>query len=88
MYVAPEIVGNLAYQGADVDIFSYGSMLLILRTMTYPFVKASLDKKNDYDENYDSLLHNPAKFWKIVDKKANEKLHVSPELKNLIYLLL
>ena len=32
-YMAPEIVEGKPYQGSDIDIFAFGTMLLVLRIM-------------------------------------------------------
>lgn len=41
MYMAPEVVAQKPYQGADADIFAFGVMLVVLRLMVYPFDEAS-----------------------------------------------
>ena len=48
--MAPEMLKGLPYSGVAVDIFSYGVMLLTLRTMKEPFEKASRK-----DEGYNAL---------------------------------
>ena len=50
MYMAPEIVENKIYQGADVDIFALGVMLLTLKGMLYPF-----DSANMMDQHFCAL---------------------------------
>merc|ERR1712187_239212 len=40
-YMAPEILKGVPYRGTDVDIFSFGVMLITLCPMRYPFDSAS-----------------------------------------------
>ena len=75
-YKAPEILARKPYQGQDVDIFAYGTMLLVLSLMTYPFVDASMD-----DYRYQKLVQNPADFWQ--DHAARGKVY-SEDFKSFI----
>ena len=69
---------NRPYQGADIDIFSFGVMLLSMRTLHYPFTKAySVDPK------YVQLFSEPTKFWEIY-----EALQLTDDFKDLITHLL
>ena len=45
-YMAPEIVAGLEYSGYEADIFAFGTMMLVLRVMNYPFDDASPADKN------------------------------------------
>ena len=53
-YMAPEIIQGKPYQGADIDLFSLGVMLITLRTMKYPFNSAS----SEDDPQYAKLMAN------------------------------
>ena len=37
MYMAPEIISSDDYQGTNIDIFSLGVTMLVMRTKRYPF---------------------------------------------------
>ena len=82
--MAPEIIGqqdgeNRPYQGSDIDIFSFGVMLLSMRCLHYPFKKAYGD-----DPNYANLVSGDStQFW-----ATYEKLGLTEEFKNLITHLL
>lgn len=76
--MAPEIVAGQAYQGADIDIFAFGVMMLVLRLMAYPFDNASMD-----DPEFKRIYEKPATFW-----QSHERANVSEEFKSLVGLLL
>ena len=82
--MAPEIIGQQfgvkkPYQGADIDIFSFGVMLLAMRTLHYPFTKAYYT-----DEKYLNLMSGDSQtFW-----YTYEKLELTPEFKDLVHHLL
>ena len=77
-YMAPEIVNGQNYQGADIDIFAFGVMMLVMRLMDYPFDVASLQ-----DKKYCSLMREPNAFWQKHAKKG-----VTAEFKQLISMML
>ena len=56
--MAPEILERKPYQGTDIDIFSFGTMLLVLSLMDYPYADASMD-----DHGYKTLCEKPVDFW-------------------------
>ena len=76
-YMAPEMLKGLPYSGEAIDIFSYGMMLLTLRTMKQPFEKASTQ-----DEEYNALQTD--QFW----MKYSADLGLTDTFKQLIELLL
>ena len=82
--MAPEIIGqqygvNKPYQGSDIDIFSFGVMLLSMRCLHYPFKKAYSN-----DPNYVNLVSGDAtQFW-----ATYEQLGLTDDFKNLITHLL
>ena len=84
IYMAPEIIGqqygdNKPYQGSDIDIFSFGVMLLSMRCLHYPFEKAYAN-----DQNYFNLMSGDAsEFW-----NKYGPLKLTDEFKNLITHLL
>ena len=41
VYMAPEIIAKKPYQGKDIDVFSLVVVILTVRTMRYPFKKAT-----------------------------------------------
>jgi len=66
-YLAPELVAHQPYQGTDIDIFSFGVMVLTLRTMRYPFDQASSVR----DEKYKNLMaHDSGPFWRTYAQRA------------------
>ena len=77
-YMAPEIQLGLAYKGEQIDVFSLGVVLFIMRSYNPPFVKASMT-----DIYYKLLIENEDYFWAICLKnKAAD--HFSPEFRKLI----
>ena len=44
MYMAPEIEIGKPYQGADADVFAFGTMLFVAKVIAYPWERA---KKSD-----------------------------------------
>ena len=58
-YMAPEIVAGLKYNGFAADIFAFGTMMLVLRVMKYPF-----DDAAPTDKYYRCLVNDPNRFWK------------------------
>ena len=78
--MAPEILKGVPYRGIDVDIFSFGVMLITLCPMRYPFDSASAS-----DPKYAELMgNNPSGFWNYY----GEDLSLTDELKSLCKLLL
>ena len=63
--MAPEIIARKPYQGQDIDIFAYGTMLLVLSLMDYPFTDASMD-----DDGYKRLCEKPADFWNNYERRG------------------
>lgn len=45
MYMAPEIEKHQAYQGADADVFAFGTMLFVAKVIAYPWERASRSDK-------------------------------------------
>ena len=41
MYKAPEIESDKQYQGTDVDVFAFGTMLFVAKCIAYPWVRSS-----------------------------------------------
>ena len=41
MYMAPEIESGRAYQGADADVFAFGTMLFVSKCIAYPWERAT-----------------------------------------------
>ena len=81
MYMATEIVEGRCYQGADVDIFALGVMLLTVKAMIYPFDSAKLG----IDRHYTALQQNPKQFW---EQESYVKLNLSEDFKELVALML
>ena len=78
--MAPEILKGVPYRGTDVDIFSFGVMLITLCPMRYPFDEATVD-----DPKYSELMgNNPSGFWQYY----GEEIGLTDELKDLCMLLL
>ena len=77
-YNAPE-VGRKPYDGFKADVFSLGSILMILVVGIRPFKSAY------FDENYKIIMKkNYTIFWNIVDKEAEKKkITLSEEFKDL-----
>lgn len=46
MYMAPEIESGKPYQGADADVFAFGTMLFVSKCIAYPWERAT---KTDVD---------------------------------------
>ena len=66
MYMAPEILNKVPYQGSDVDLFAFGVTLLVARLVAYPFNQAHLsDDKYKLLQGADSAL-----FWKSYKKNV------------------
>ena len=57
-YMAPEMLAKKSYQGQDIDIFSFGTMILVLSLFCFPFKDASMD-----DVGYNYLCKQPDIFW-------------------------
>lgn len=59
--MAPEIHANRPYNGSMIDIFACGIILFIMKSMSPPFIKATLD-----DKYFIYIASNKWKqFWKI-----------------------
>ena len=84
IYMAPEIIAQQfghknPYQGKDIDIFSFGVMILSMRTLHYPFERAYQS-----DPHYRNLMSgDAAQFW-----YTYKNLNLTPEFKDLIQHLL
>ena len=79
MYMGPEIEMKKLYQGADVDIFALGVMLITLKAMTYPFDKATMS-----DQHYRAMQENPKLFW---EQDHYQELDLSDEFKEIVSLM-
>ena len=78
--MAPEILKGIPYRGTDVDIFSFGVMLITLVPMRYPFDNASRE-----DPKYAALMADkPSAFWDIY----GEDIGLTTEFLQLCKLLL
>ena len=62
MYMAPEIEEGKLYNGADADVFAFGTMLFVAKAFTYPWERAS--KRDDgYSAISGDKISNQD-FWK------------------------
>ena len=77
-YIAPEINIHRAYRGEEVDVFSLGVVLFIMRSLNPPFIRAS-----NTDPYYSMLLNREAKFWEFSEKNKSPN-HFSAPFRTLI----
>ena len=61
MYMAPEIENNQLYQGADVDVFAFGTMLFVAKVIAYPWERALKSDKGFAAISGDKMINQ--KFW-------------------------
>lgn len=84
VYMAPEIHQKNGYHSQTTDIFALGVLLFVLVTGVMPFVKATPN-----DCHYKLITHNKfGLFWKNAARNAKVASQLSPELKNLIEMML
>lgn len=81
-YMAPEIHLSRPYKGQEVDIFSLGVVLFIMRSYNPPFIKASLT-----DPYYRLLMNDESRFWSICLRNKSSD-HFSTNFRKLIKELL
>ena len=96
-YQAPEIKEGKPYDGIEVDIFSIGAMLFVLKTKTFGFVEAKIkkeekkekkEKKGKNLEKDKNLLYkyikekNYNEYWKLMENYYDTK-NLSTQFKNL-----
>lgn len=57
MYQPPEMLvdGPVSYKGSEIDIFSLGAMMLLVRLRAEPFEEASVEN----DKQFKDLVENP-----------------------------
>ena len=57
MYQPPEMLvdGPVSYKGSEIDIFSLGAMMLLVRLRAEPFEEASVEN----DKQFKELVENP-----------------------------
>lgn len=77
-YMAPEILLSRPYKGQEVDIFSLGVVLFIMRSYNPPFIKASLT-----DPYYRLLINDESRFWSVCLRNKSPD-HFSTNLRKLI----
>ena len=61
MYMAPEIESGKAYNGADADVFAFGTMLFVAKAFAYPWENA-VKEDNGYRAISTDKTTNAA-FW-------------------------
>lgn len=77
-YMAPEINLGRPYKGEEVDVFSLGVVLYIMRSYNPPFIKAALT-----DPYYRLLINDESRFWSISLRNKSPE-HFSINFKKLI----
>ena len=77
MYMAPEIEEGKYYNGADADVFAFGTMLFVAKAFAYPWERAS-----SRDDGYSAISGDKISnenFWKKYRRNVT-----SEEFKDLV----
>jgi serine/threonine protein kinase len=62
MYMAPEIESGKPYQGADADVFAFGTMLFVSKCIAYPWEHATKTDKDYIAISSDKASNE--EFWR------------------------